>query len=100
MRKLTARIDARGKGTLAADGADLSAAVGSLYVTAHVGHPPTVMVTLPALELDLDLDDPRVHIPEPVAAALINLGWTPPPAGHATTGSEDGQSAEPGQAQA
>lgn len=79
MRTLAVRLDATGKGTVTADGADLAPVIGSLYITAHAGHPPTVLVTLPAAELDLDVDAARVHIPEPVAAALVNLGWTPPP---------------------
>ncbi|MFF6836019.1 hypothetical protein ACFY84_29940 [Streptomyces sp. NPDC012438] len=71
-----------GRGTVEVGGADISHAVRAVHFDAVAG-------ALPKVELELSVHDvstqaeAQVYVPEETEAALIAMGWTPPPSeGH------------------
>lgn len=75
----TARIslDAIGCGTVEIDGHDVSHTVRGLTLTSEVGCVPQLVLDLATHTSEID-GQAHVHIPADTAAALVDLGWTPP----------------------
>lgn len=74
------RIEAKvhGQGLIAVDGKDLSRAVRSFTVECEAGFVPTLRLELLVHDVSTAAEA-NVYIPEDTAAALVALGWSPPP---------------------
>ncbi|BCM70867.1 hypothetical protein EASAB2608_06201 [Streptomyces sp. EAS-AB2608] len=60
------------------DGVDIAPVVAGLTLSIGVDSLPTAVVDLVLHELDAELSNPRVVVPEKTRAVLVRLGWTPP----------------------
>ncbi|MYV64447.1 hypothetical protein GT043_00380 [Streptomyces sp. SID2131] len=80
----TARItvDGRGRGFIEVDGVDISKAVRAVRFDSVAGELPRVEVELGVYDVSTQAEA-QVYVPEETEAALIAMGWTPPPSqGH------------------
>ncbi|MFC8290061.1 hypothetical protein ACFUJ0_06135 [Streptomyces sp. NPDC057242] len=80
----TARItlDGRGCGKVEIGGVDISHAVRALRFSSTAGELPTVELRLGVYDVSTQAEA-QVYVPEETEAALIAMGWTPPPSeGH------------------
>ncbi|MFE6816025.1 hypothetical protein [Streptomyces sp. NPDC057677] len=80
----TVRIDVNGagRGTVEVNGTDISHAVRAVRLGSEAGELPTVELELGVYDVSTQAEA-QVYITEETEAALIALGWTPPPAeGH------------------
>ena len=74
------RVDALGGGTIEVGGHDISNAVRGFTLTSEVGHMPGILLDLLVFTGETEVEgDVKVHVPDETAAALVTLGWTPPP---------------------
>ena len=73
-------VGAGGHGQVLVDGQDISNAVQSLSLAAHVGQSPVLQLVLNVATIESATGGARVHVvmPDATRAALIALGWTPP----------------------
>lgn len=60
------------------DGVDVASAVTGLSLRIGVNDRPTAVVDVVLNELDTELENPRVVVPDKTRALLVQLGWTPP----------------------
>jgi phage protein D len=60
------------------DGVDVASAVTGLSLRIGVNDRPTAVVDVVLHELDTELKNPRVVVPDKTRALLVQLGWTPP----------------------
>ncbi|MFU0241676.1 hypothetical protein ACKI1J_38800 [Streptomyces scabiei] len=74
------RVDAVGGGTIEVGGHDISNAVRGFTLTSEVGHMPGILLDLLVFTGETEVQgDVKVHVPDETTAALVALGWTPPP---------------------
>ena len=74
------RVDALGGGTVEVGGHDISNAVRGFTLTSEVGRMPGILLDLLVFTGEAEVEgDVKVHVPHETAAALVALGWTPPP---------------------
>lgn len=71
-------LNGSGGGTVEVDGVDLSHAVRSISLDGEVGCRPVLQLELRLYDVST-VADTRILIPDETAAALVALGWTPPP---------------------
>ncbi|MET8766331.1 hypothetical protein [Streptomyces sp. NPDC004658] len=60
------------------DGEDIAGAVTHLSLHVGVDNKPTAVIDVVLHELDTDLENPRVTVPQKTRNLLVRLGWTPP----------------------
>ena len=60
------------------DGVDIAHAVTGLSLHIGVDNLPTAVFDVALRELDTDLEQPRVTVPDETRDLLVRLGWTPP----------------------
>ncbi|WP_199572741.1 hypothetical protein [Streptomyces murinus] len=60
------------------DGVDIAPVVTRLTLHVGVDNVPTAVVDVVLHELDMELETPRVIVPETTRDLLVRLGWTPP----------------------
>jgi hypothetical protein len=60
------------------DGEDIARSVTGLSLYISTDNRPTAVVDVVLHEMDTDLDNPRVIVPEKTRDLLVRLGWTPP----------------------
>ena len=60
------------------DGVDVASAVTGLYLRIGVNDRPTAVVDVVLHEMDTELENPRVVVPDKTRDLLVRLGWTPP----------------------
>jgi hypothetical protein len=60
------------------DSKDITCSVAALSVHVGVDHLPTAVLDVILHELDTELENPRVIVPEKTRDLLVRLGWTPP----------------------
>jgi hypothetical protein len=60
------------------DGADIASLVTGLSLRIGVDSLPEVTLGVVLHELDTELENPRVVVPDKTRALLVRLGWTPP----------------------
>ena len=70
-------LDATGCGKIEIDGHDVADTVHGLTLKSEVGHVPQLVLDLVIHTGDID-GQAHVNIPADTAAALVDLGWTPP----------------------
>lgn len=74
------RITANGnRGTVQVDDHEIGHSVTDLEFRAGVDEFPTVVLGLRVFTGDVDAPGTRVYLPDTTRAALVALGWTPPP---------------------
>jgi hypothetical protein len=79
-RDVQIEVKPNGYGTVVVDGVDISPSVSGLTMDVTAGHPPQIAVflRLPSIVLDGKLH-PNPRLTDTERAALVALGWTPPP---------------------
>lgn len=77
-RHARVRLDAHGTGAVEVDGHDVTSSVRGLTLTAEAGCLPHLVLDLLVFTSEAE-GEAQVRIPDDTAAALVALGWTPPP---------------------
>ncbi|MBM7788870.1 hypothetical protein [Tenggerimyces flavus] len=77
MSRLTIH-SADGKHSATLDGDDVTHRLRSMTVDLQGGQQAMVLIEPLIVELDVDTDRARFHVPPDTADLLVSLGWTPP----------------------
>lgn len=77
IRNARIELDAAGDGTIEVDGVPLRG-VRALSLDAGLGERPVLRLELAVHDIST-LAEARIYIPDDTVAALVALGWTPPP---------------------
>lgn len=78
MSKLILRSTGPYGHTASLDGVDITHLVVASTVEVRAGNLPRVVLEPLVVELEVDTENTRVHLPADVADLLVALGWKPP----------------------